>query len=984
MEEQIEEAERADPLAKAFFEQLFIQAVRRRKGRPAENGWELFFSEEYGELSRRVDKSGLQDSVSVRNVLRTRQLAKLLIDEQGQIDETAVAAAIEALEGHLCSLGADRQYDFVRNRHILNVLYLLLRDKEVGRAIRKLSKPYGLKQADQLIRDTLALPSQLPIGDRETRQAVLAAWLCYLRQKVGSCFATAPAILIHDEQPLAFLRDLEELLSTGRLKRTFGGIEYMAPLSPSWGAGELRKPCLVARDGRLEKGDLWLSPGLLAALEAAELIDRQKSLRDKLLRCRQLVLGVLERWRREQGYGLLFVTAERLIQQLLMEQLKLTQEELKDYEKRPLQLIQGALLHQLPASAVHSGGKGEVCAHYQLLLERAQVAFKQLADNALLKAWEFTVASFAETKATFSRWNFYASLGLNSDDVGGIGPTIYRGIQEKLEEANQQVQEHQERYEQVYSQVRHLEVRLRRADEQEIGWLRSELRSLVNEFRTVEQLRDKAQRRAQQVAGLYQLLMELYSEAFPRYFQEVYDANIQEVRGGPYDDSPAGFRLLYKYGRSNSSQWTAIYTSEEFIEMLVNFFLATETELLHADLFEGIETVIREIVSLVVAHVRTPEFLESALVRMARQHGGRLVADPLNQLEQLEKKPWVYTSGGSMSSLVSCYFGLEGEPKSVSRWVESPLELLVFLVDLLKDMQEADRQRLSASLGGSMLIHSPTHAFLFKPLSSLLQEAMHGEGLTYTWVRDHLVSVRQRFIDNIVLDEAKMAFLVDQLADKAGAGYAIRFRDYFTPLYGTMSPLQFRSHLLEGMELDNGLQRAGRAILSPEEIDALLYEQLPLVAADHLPKVVEEILEELKEAIETPIKQRALALLDGWMPSSRTGRVLGAEGVCGLVKGLLLAAMGKTSLAIDLHLLVSRAMQRLGYGMPEPIVFADTNWERELFGFVVNPGNGELELWRVDYTGRVGSPMAEWRPWLDGSRRAPPWGVYTRPQEYLR
>lgn len=84
------------------------------------------------------------------------------------------------------------------------------------------------------------LPTNASISDAHARRAALSAWFCYLRQNVGSCFATAPAIMIHNEQPQQFLIDLADIVSTGRLKRTFGGIEYTAPLNGSWGNGDLK------------------------------------------------------------------------------------------------------------------------------------------------------------------------------------------------------------------------------------------------------------------------------------------------------------------------------------------------------------------------------------------------------------------------------------------------------------------------------------------------------------------------------------------------------------------------------------------------------------------------------------------------------------------------------------------------------------------------------------------------------------------------
>ena len=77
-----------------------------------------------------------------------------------------------------------------------------------------------------------------------------------------------------------------------------------------------------------------------------------------------------------------------------------------------------------------------------------------------------------------------------------------------------------------------------------------------NEFYTLEEMRNDLHSKTQRTADLYQVLIDQYDALFPQYFQEVYDADMHDVQVGPYDDSPAGFRLLFKYGRSNTSQWT--------------------------------------------------------------------------------------------------------------------------------------------------------------------------------------------------------------------------------------------------------------------------------------------------------------------------------------------------------------------------------------------------------------------------------------------
>src|SRR5258708_14991992 len=68
--------------------------------------------------------------------------------------------------------------------------------------------------------------------------------------------------------------------------------------------------------------------------------------------------------------------------------------------------------------------------HFREKEEEARAAFKGLVDNALLKAWEFTLASFSEIKMEFSRWNLHTSLGLHHAEEGGVGKIIYTYIHE--------------------------------------------------------------------------------------------------------------------------------------------------------------------------------------------------------------------------------------------------------------------------------------------------------------------------------------------------------------------------------------------------------------------------------------------------------------------------------------------------------------------------------------------------------------------------
>jgi len=967
-----------------FLNVVFTESAKKRKAAYSEcaDTIKRVCADEYDEISRRIDRSHLQDSVSVRNIMRTRRLANLLINDKGDLNLELFPKAIEYLTANLYSLGPRRQNDAPRQEHILRVLSLLLENPSLARLLRTISKPYQHQIADQIIRDTLQLPHNVSVTDAHARRAALSAWMCYLRQNVGSCFATAPAIVVHDEQPDVFLTDLREILNTGRLKRTFGGVEYAVPLSMSWGAGDLKRPILLVQGAKKEAEHLALAPGLLAALQAINMINSKEGLSNKVAAAQKLIEAVLVPMEKSQAY--FWTTAEDLIKGIILKELALTVKDLEEYALRPRAMIQESLLMHMPKSTKRTGGKGEACGMFYVMFDGAKNAFKGIADNALLKNWEFTLASFAETKAEFTRWNLYSSLGLSPDQRGGIGAALYEKIKGKLDHYNSIIRQHQDEYEQLYGQLKFLEGRMKNAStEKEINWMRVEYQSRMHEFYMLEELRDAANAKGRLFTNLINDLIKSFDSVFPKYFQEVYDADMRDVVSGPYDDSPAGFRLLYKHGRGNTAQWSLIKTPQEFVDALSSFFVAIEPELRALEGYESISDDISDVVTSVVSHVKTQEFLETAFHRMAVAHHVPMIKDPLKHLDKIEKKPWAYTSGGGMDSLVSCYFCLGQKPTQASRWVENEVELLVFLVDTVKLIPYKILEEYVNQPERSMLMYSPTHAFLLKPGKSPLKEAWQAEKFTYTWIRDELIKPVEFFWENLLLDEEAMQFLIQLLLEKVPANFQPRFKTVFAHPHGKMTPSELKTWIVDTMDHDRGLRYGGHSVLNPDEIDHILFQSLPLTPRNELYRNIDAILALVPE-IPPEFKEDLHAQLENYVtavPSAHWVTALSLQEIC---KALICIATKSTSQPINYPSLILQAAQQLRLAPPPPIIFGDTNWVRDLFAFVVAPGSGRLELWRVDALGATGYPMTVWKEWLNGSRRDVPWGIYTRPYEYKK
>lgn len=713
---------------------------------------------------------------------RSLLLSYYLIDDKGELKKDELFALIPIF-AQASVLYSEDYHDYLLFKHQLGVLKRLNDDVSFYKKIKKFQKPLCNKGAENLIHETFE--STGLINDAMIRRAVLSACLTILRQNIGSCFATAPAILIHEDQMDQFLNDLYELLTTGKLKRTFGGIEHTVPLSPSSGKASLRN------------------------------------------------------------------------------------------------------------------------------------------DHPLLKAWEFTLASFSEIKMEFSKWNLYSSLGLDPNEEGGIGRVIFNFLNEKIEESNEKIQEAQAQYEIAFEQLRATEVLLRNAStESEIRRLKAEHQSRYYHMQACLDQRNEFYESSTHYTNFFNFLLRKYEEKFFEYFQEIYDAEMLDINQDIYDDSPAGFRLVYKYGRKETAAWALIRDEKEWIAALCDFFPSVEFSIMSDCETEKEKDDVVKITTEIVHHLRTKEFLLSALKRSAKSP--RMVT-------QGKKNPWAYISGGSMETLLKTYYRREQNITSESKKVESELELLIFILDTLKGLPP----KITDKYPG-MLMQSPTHAFILHPQEELLKKGWSDRGFTYTWVRDEFILPREFFYKNMILSREEQQFLLDRFSERLPTLAAHQLQKMTIEISSKLNPMEFKS-LLQGIN-----------------IDSFLYEVLPLTTINQANKKLNNLLQkEVSFEFQGPFVTRK--------EIEDAAKLFLSSG--------------------DIQAIIANRSSEINLAPPPPLIFADTNWACFYFAFIISPATGALELWRMDRTGSIGSPMHEWKAWLNGSQTIP-WTIYTHPYEY--
>lgn len=875
--------------------------------------WGVIDLREESFFSSHFELSAIQEAFSFRHLYRARKISHFLIDKEGKLDQKKLGQIIEKISNEFPPPYPNGANDDEVRAGMLRTLQTIQKNKHLTTLFDKFKFPVANHLVEQLIRFSLQLSKEEKLGERHLKEAVLSALLFPLRQTVGSCFATAPAIIIQQEQVERLLLDLYDLMMVSRLKRTFLGVENIAPLSLSTGVGDLKKP-VKFRDPFLS-----LSPGLLGAFEEIGLIEKTLSFSKKT-------------------------------------------------EK----------LQKLFTSYLPNGGNGNIeeCIHLitqssGLPKEKEKLAcetFKAYTDHPLLKAWEFTLASFADYKIEFFKWNLFASLGLNHEEEGGIGQLLYHYLQTKLDEKNEEATSLFQEYQRAFDELKVSEVLLRQADSRERArQLKIEVEMRGYHLRSCQEMYEKAQEIAKNLSSFYSFLINQYMQKFQEYFQEIYDAEMFDITSGLYDDSPAGFRLVYKHGRQDPTLWTPIHDAKSYQEALSLFFLATEPMITATcEWVEGKE-IIEEGTTALIHHVKTDYFLETAFRRMSLAHQTKLLHNPLENIEKAEKKPWSYTSGGNMNTLLRCYYCLDQEITEEKRVIDSETDFLLFLLDLMKALPYSVTKPFEEQEHIGLLMNSPTHAFVFRPGLSLLREGWVDKGFTYTWVRDRILLPAQEFYKNILISREEQMFLARHFSDYHPSISVDSFFPESTPI--TLP--EFRKNFFEALAPHFSPQ------ILIAHIDSFLRKVFPLFSLTEARAYAHKIFSEFYRNKESSLKEKALEKFVSSLPSSPF------FSFCSYYYLLVatIFTMETFPLAYSIYAKLDACLKKLKLSPPPPLLFADTNWAQYYFGFVVNPSTLGLELWRLDRRGQNGMPMSSWKEYVDGTSKKP-WGILTNPKEY--
>ena len=356
------------------------------------------------------------------------------------------------------------------------------------------------------------------------------------------------------------------------------------------------------------------------------------------------------------------------------------------------------------------------------------------------------------------------------------------------------------------------------------------------------------------------------------------------------------------------------------------FFSAVENEILLPSSLDS--SFLSELTTKLIQFIQEDRFLSGSLARSVAS--GR-------------SAPWNYISGGTMQALVQSYFSRNDPLTEVAFLPKSEEDLLDFLLNLKEELKK------------TLLIHSPTHAFILH-LDQLSENAKE-------WIQED-----RRGVEKWKLNEEKQEYLAHLFSERLSSFQKPLFLHLFRQTHSASTLQGFRSNLLECLQ--------SMKEIPSSFLDAFLYEQTPLLENREIKEALYAILNPLCKKHELSFSKAAQ------MIEMEQAPFLGGFDLVQIAKSIILQISSTPFSNIDWDLEIGSIARSSHVFYPHPILFADTNWSGWFFGFVFNAFTKRLELWRLTRSGLQGFPMTEWNLWFSPSNKIP-WVVLPRSNEYL-
>lgn len=901
----------------------------------------------------------LQSPLEAHLIQLTRKLAAYLLSDQGEIELNRVVSCIKHFSKCTYPLGPDRYEATPAREHILKMLITIQESNTLRDSINHLFLP-SYPSVHTMIRETLGLDSTISLQPYHVKQAVLSALFSHLRQDVGSCFASALAIVIQQEYPERLIKDLTELLSTGKLSRTIAEQTVFAHMNLFPCIGELFKPIHILDLYPKPIQCLAKAPGLQKAFLATNILSPEnvESQIQQLLSQEPL----LQKLKQTSG----IITVHDILQISLLHHFKLSEQEVLYV------LLHDGLHKNNLAQHLQQSPKKQTIYQYIEAYEQACRGFTSTTQNRLLKCWEYTLATLAEANLSTTTQHLMVALGMDANEDASLAALLQDYFQNTITSLKELLLKCEQTYNSAKAQLDYIERRISQPiNDQESKILsldhirfRQEVNQALNEWNLL-------QNKINKLGSCSAFLLSFYTKTLSQYFKSCYDPLIQEFTY-TYTDAPSGFRILYTHGRSHPHTWEPLYSINEFIQALTDFFSSTERDLLEKHPAAGIEEEISHCIQHLIAFLHTPRFQIASINRILKKHNQPENPNILNHLETIFYTPWVYISGGTVSSLISNYFENQQPITQINKTAENAHELAAFFSDALKDLPVGIQQYLEKN--HNLIVSSPTHTFSIMANDPLFKDAWSNDWYSYTWLRDIWVKKQRLFIQSIVYSQAEIRQFIETFCSQQHMNSDILSAclDFCSDYSLTIPEFYEKMNRFFKQLFPNNTELLA---LLDRRLSAQFVHVTPYLSEQQLPQAIAEVSQYL--GISSRITfEKFKDLIEQFVPKFS---LLSSDDFRHIYMGLLMKSYQHIYTEEDLYVRLTSAMRHHQLTYPAPLLFGDTNWAHTYFGFILHPGTEEIDLWQFNYAGLKGRPINK------KSRvftLTTPWQLFSNPIDY--
>ncbi len=950
-------------------------------------------------------KSKLQDPDRAANVDLAKNVSVRLVTDDGGLDLMAL---------HLQNLD-DLDDGTLAGKTMARTLKKLRDDPKLQALFEGLPMPERDNPICDMLRATLGKKGGEPLSPAEVKKAVLSAMLAELRQMdVGSCFGTSVTVHVHDAKPGLMLKDMHEMLGTGKITRMAGGKMVEAPVQPRMSDGVMKTPLKLAKSGgklkasggedldapqSLENTPAFSSsldslgiagPKRKAALQTAQKdVANQQALEAGLAKLPDTVdAAARDRLRMAVLDKLAATPGAKVKAELAKEVQKLKPSIGKAGRKDVADAAQGSLdapeLETTPADLVRKIALREngVSEGDLVRLEK----MKELRPKVLALQASGDTTSPAAQKLLDEYDALQSKIGKKAPNVEKYMKDVAAAQDGYLAKEDNRLLRCWE-----YSVSALAEQGISRRNTEKLNAATEE--AVVDEFNAAlgELDQDPGFKKATKkldVGAISNKLFNRYKALVPEILQTGYDASVEADVSSDGSSSRGAFCLFDTQGAKNPSQWIKIDDQSKYVTVVRGMVMLAWTELFEREKDKNVKQASRAIADKLAERLGNEAFAKAAKDKLAVSSGSD------------KQLPWQMISGSHQNFMTEAYFGVEN-PTLEQATPANPDELAEFVVgatsgmwDKVKDGVADDPEAASVPMGNG------PHAFNLKPGGEKLKKLASQTGKT-PQEKVAALKVTEQADNQARLDTAAspgvMASMLKAFSVKWGTGWD---NDIEAELSGVPNPtVKQVTDAMEKVVIDNYDSVADGKVTELEQAALVNNEPFDPVAtkqqlmADRKKRVREAIAPTVAETIAPPVKKADQdKLLD------KVIRKVGVESdVVDAVRARALKALGDSATMSDIEKAVREALDAEGVptdgatsqtildGLtqaqgPVGIVFADSNWgggkHRTMFSMVVNPLSGEMEMWQMNEDG-TGMKKMDPKTWVEC-----PWDVKTEPKEF--